>query len=288
MVRASEGKVVAALALAVLALFAPVIAVAMFGAGAITAALGPMAAGMLGEAGGDAEARRAGAQAGRAGCAQAQSRKHPSPGGSAQAGRQPRSPTAAAPKPAAEAPGGSRGAEACAYCGAGASRCRKPPEPPKSAPAPVTEPVKTTAAKPEPVTDAEMPAKAEPVAGQRGRPPRKPDAGAPDPDRGRPRWCESKIRFNDLVTAVLYRDAGAVNDLLAFGKWPDKADSTGMTPLMIAASLGETEIAEALLKAGADPQRAGPGGRDGDLHRARAQGRRAARPATGEALAREE
>ena len=71
---------------------------------------------------------------------------------------------------------------------------------------------------------------------------------------------ESKIRFNDLVTAVLYRDAGAVNDLLAFGKWPDKADSTGMTPLMIAASIGEAEIAEALLKAGADPRRAGPGG----------------------------
>ena len=71
---------------------------------------------------------------------------------------------------------------------------------------------------------------------------------------------ESKIRFNDLVTAVLYQDAGAVNDLLAFGKWPDKADSTGMTPLMIAVSLGQTEIAGALLKAGADPQRVGPGG----------------------------
>ena len=71
---------------------------------------------------------------------------------------------------------------------------------------------------------------------------------------------EYTIRFNDLVTAVLYRDAGAVNDLLAFGKWPDKADSSGMTPLMIAASLGETAIAEALLKAGADPRRTGPGG----------------------------
>jgi hypothetical protein len=71
---------------------------------------------------------------------------------------------------------------------------------------------------------------------------------------------ESKIRFNDLVTAVLYQDAGTVNDLLAFGKWPDKADSTGMTPLMIAISLGQAEIAQALLKAGADPQRVGPGG----------------------------
>ena len=71
---------------------------------------------------------------------------------------------------------------------------------------------------------------------------------------------ESKIRFNDLVTAVLYRDAGAVNDLLAFGKWPDKADSSGMTPLMLAASIGDAGIAQALLKAGANPRRAGPGG----------------------------
>ena len=54
---------------------------------------------------------------------------------------------------------------------------------------------------------------------------------------------ESKIRFNDLVTAVLYRDAGAVNDLLAFGKWPDKTDSSGLTPLMVAAQIGETAIA---------------------------------------------
>ena len=66
---------------------------------------------------------------------------------------------------------------------------------------------------------------------------------------------ESKIRFNDLMVAVLYRDAGAVNDLLAFGKWPDKTDSSGMTPLMVAAWTGETAIAQALLKAGADPRR---------------------------------
>ena len=71
---------------------------------------------------------------------------------------------------------------------------------------------------------------------------------------------DSKHRFNDLVTAVIYRDAQAVNDLLAFGKWPDKADSSGMTPLMIAAQLGETDIAQALLKHGADPRRTGPGG----------------------------
>jgi hypothetical protein len=67
-------------------------------------------------------------------------------------------------------------------------------------------------------------------------------------------------KFNDLVTAVLYRDAKAVDELLAFGKWPDKPDSSGLTPLMVAADVGETAIAEALLRAGANPNRPGPAG----------------------------
>jgi ankyrin repeat protein len=62
------------------------------------------------------------------------------------------------------------------------------------------------------------------------------------------------------MTAVLYRDAGAVNQLLAHGKWPDKPDSRGVTPLMAAVAIGERTIAQALLKAGADPGRSGPGG----------------------------
>jgi ankyrin repeat protein len=67
-------------------------------------------------------------------------------------------------------------------------------------------------------------------------------------------------RFNDLATAVLYKDPKGVAELLAFGKWPDKPDSRGVTPLMLAAELGDAESAEALLKAGADPNRPGPGG----------------------------
>ena len=67
-------------------------------------------------------------------------------------------------------------------------------------------------------------------------------------------------KFNDLVTAVLYRDAVAVDELITFGKWPDRADSRGMTPLMLAAMLGDTPIAEALLRAGANPNHPAPGG----------------------------
>jgi ankyrin repeat protein len=67
-------------------------------------------------------------------------------------------------------------------------------------------------------------------------------------------------KFNDLVTAVLYQDPKSVEELLAFGKWPDKADSRGLTPLMLAVERGDAASTEALLKAGANPNRPGPGG----------------------------
>jgi uncharacterized RDD family membrane protein YckC len=65
-------------------------------------------------------------------------------------------------------------------------------------------------------------------------------------------------KFNDLVTAVLYRDAHAVSELLKLGRWADKPDSRGSTPLMLAVEMGDAGSAEALLKGGADPARAVP------------------------------
>jgi uncharacterized RDD family membrane protein YckC len=253
-VREGPSRVLAAVAIAVLALFAPAIAVAMFGTGVITSVLGPMAAGLMDE---PVAMQKPAAQAPKPAATPAAAPAAPAAAPAAAVAA-----PAAAAKPAAEAPKAPEAPKPAPTAVAAAPTVpAKAPELPKSAPAPVKEPVKTAQPepKPEPVTVAEMPAKAEPVPVVR---PAVQDADEPAP---RIRTVagpvvESKIRFNDLMTAVLYRDAGAVNDLLAFGKWPDKADSSGMTPLMVAVSIGESAIAEALLKAGADPRRAGPGG----------------------------
>jgi hypothetical protein len=63
-------------------------------------------------------------------------------------------------------------------------------------------------------------------------------------------------KYNDVMTAVVYDDTGGLEQLLALGKWPDKPDSEGRTPLLVALKLGYTGLAEALLNAGADPERA--------------------------------
>lgn len=238
-VRASEGKVVAALGLALLALCAPVVAAMYMGTAFIDGFTASVTAGVLGDQPAPKQAQVA-----------------PKPAAPAPA-PVPKV-VAEAPKPAAEAPKQVVAAAPAAPAQAvpvamPVQQAAKAPETAKPAPAPIV--VKET------VVIKETP-KAEPVAKEPAPEPVK-QAAEPAPIAipvAAGPVVDSKLRFNDLVTAVLYRDAGAVHDLLAFGKWPDKADSTGMTPLMIAASLGDVEIAAALLKAGADPQRAGPGG----------------------------
>ena len=59
-------------------------------------------------------------------------------------------------------------------------------------------------------------------------------------------------KHNDLMSAVMTGDSAAVNELLTLGKWVDKPDSKGMTPLTAAALRGDRANAELLLKAGAD------------------------------------
>ena len=68
-------------------------------------------------------------------------------------------------------------------------------------------------------------------------------------------------RYNDLVTAVVMRDAEAVRELLADGKDPNARQSDGLTALMIAVANGDAAIAELLLAHRADPNLRGPGGR---------------------------
>ena len=60
-------------------------------------------------------------------------------------------------------------------------------------------------------------------------------------------------KYNDVMTAVVFRDLEALEELLALGEWPDKADSQGRPPLLVAQQLGYQEIADALLQAGANP-----------------------------------
>jgi len=78
-------------------------------------------------------------------------------------------------------------------------------------------------------------------------------------------------RYNDVMTAVLYGDRAAVSQLLELGRWVDKPDSNGLTPLMAAVLGRDAEMVELLLMRGADPNRQAPGG-DVALEMARENG----------------
>ena len=67
-------------------------------------------------------------------------------------------------------------------------------------------------------------------------------------------------KFNDIMTAVLYRDRAAVTQLLDLGRWADKRDSNGLTPLMVATMIGDAGMVSLLLERGADPDLQAPGG----------------------------
>jgi len=68
------------------------------------------------------------------------------------------------------------------------------------------------------------------------------------------------LKYNDVMTAVMYRDQAAVVELLDLGWWVDRPNSNGLTPLMAAALNGDAAITDLLLQRGADPNRRAPGG----------------------------
>src|SRR5688572_18227713 len=201
-VRASEGKVVAALGVAVLALCAPVLAAMLMGGAVIESFTAGLTAGMLGEQ--PVAMQKPAAPAPKPAAA-------PVPKTVAAA---PTPAAASAPKAVAEAP---KAAPAAAPVQAvpvalPVQPVAQAPEAPKSAPAPVKPPVIVAAAPVPPMAPKEEPVKA---------PAPEPAKQAPEPKQAAERIVvpmaagpvvESKLRFNDLVTAVLYQDAGAVND----------------------------------------------------------------------------
>lgn len=238
-VRAAPGQVVVALAVAVVALLAPFAVVFMLGAGLVAGMLGGVAGAMLSEPQITAQAPEP----------PARPAKPPAP---PIAKPQPVQAAAPATKPAAVP------VSAPAPAPMVVAQAKEPAKPMAAGPPKEAPPPKPVARKPVPKPVAEPAPMAEPAPKPMAEPAPKPMAEAPRAAPAGP--TTPGPRFNDLVTAVLYRDAKAVEDLLAFGKWPDKADSRGMTPLMLAATLGDAPIAEALLKAGANPNRPGPGG----------------------------
>jgi ankyrin repeat protein len=151
-----------------------------------------------------------------------------------------------------------------------AAKPQPKPEPkPVAKPAPAPKPEPVVVAKPEPkpepkvetVQVAQAPAAAAPAAP-------KPQASAPLIPAGPPPITP---KYNDVMTAVLDGDLAGVQQLLDLGRWADKPDSNGMTPLMLAVLNRDILIVRLLLERGADPNVQAPGG-DTAVDMARALG----------------
>ena len=67
-------------------------------------------------------------------------------------------------------------------------------------------------------------------------------------------------RYNDVMTAVLKPDREGVAELLDLGRWVDKPDSNGVTPLQAAVRNRDMPMTELLLKRGANVNASGPDG----------------------------
>jgi uncharacterized RDD family membrane protein YckC len=177
----------------------------------------------------------------------------------------PRNP-APAPAPVAKAPAPAK-VEAPAPAPTPAPVALAQPAPAAEPAKAVTEPQKPAA---EPVKTVNEPVKTVTEPAKTLKEPVKPKAAAAKQKQGpgptvvraaaRPSPTSSDFmlgsgpKYNDLMTAVLARDVAAVNELLRLGKWVDKPDSRGRTPLMVATAQDDVPTAEALLRGGASPR----------------------------------
>lgn len=136
----------------------------------------------------------------------------------------------------------------------------KPKPKPKPEPKPAAEvPTPLVTEPPAPARSAESPSPAapaapatEPAAPERPATPRAP--AVPDVTAFAPLTGVVRTpKFNDVMTAVMYRDVPAAAELLELGWWVDRPDSNRVTPLMAAAWLGDLAMTQLLLKGGADP-----------------------------------
>lgn len=195
--------------------------------------------------------------------------------------REPAKVAAATPSAPAPAPAPEQKPAAPAPAKSGVMEIK--PAPAKSAAAPVVTEVKpkpvaapAVKAKPEPKPAAVPAAKPKPApapAADASALVSEPPAPPPAPRAAQPKPVEpaavvvapatTRVRwpkFNDVMTAVMYRDVAAVAELLELGWWVDRPDSNRVTPLMAAAWIGELAMTQLLLKGGADPNLRGPGG----------------------------
>jgi len=179
-------------------------------------------------------------------------------------------PRKAAPAPAAVASAPAKPAAAPAAPAKPASAEVKP-APAKPAAAakvaavpPAKQAAPAVAPKPAPALSAELvsePPAAKPRPERRSAAPR-PAAQAPDPVPAVPprRGVVVTPKYNDVMTAVMYRDAAGITQLLDLGWWVDKADTNNVSPLMAAAWNGDAALVQLLLERGADPNRRARGG----------------------------
>lgn len=124
----------------------------------------------------------------------------------------------------------------------------------------VSAPARSTAASPPPAARTKSEPKAKAPRRRVPPPASRPEpksAAAPAPAE------EARVitpKFNDVMTAVIYEDEGALRQLLDLGWWVDKPSSVGYTPLMAAVMRGNQRIVQLLLERGADPNARGTGG----------------------------